>query len=141
MVDGAPESVWNFLGQFGFIVVGAGMVLLAVFAWTGWWRAWAAALPLGLGAGSLNFFPFSAGLLGAGIACFGLSVNAEFGYIPGSAGFYDALGIAFAAVSLISMLWWPQRLAPGWHRDWLAWGGPEVTDPWPTDEEREEGRR
>lgn len=141
MVDNAQDGLWNLLGQFGLIVVGAVMIVFTLLAWAGRWRGWAAAPPLGLGVSTLNFFPFTLGLFGLGLVGFGLSANAEFGVIPGAPGFYDGLGVVFCALALLSVLWWPERLAPGWHRDWLAWGGRGATDPWPTEEERQEGRR
>lgn len=141
MVENVPESLWSWAGQFGFIVAGGIMVFLAVLAWTGKWRDWASAQPSGLALINLNFFPFSAGLFGLGLVCFGLSANAEFGLVPGTKQAYDWIGVTFCVLSLLSGLWWPKTAAPGWHRDWLAWGGPDETDPWPTDEEREEGRR
>ena len=141
MGDDVPDWALSLMGQYGLVAAGVLMVGQATLAWSGRWRSWAAALPLGMGVGNLNFFPFSAGLFGMALVFFGLSVNADVGFIPGSAQAFDSIGVAFAVVSVISMLWWPRRLAPGWHRDWVAWGGPDDTDLWPTYEEREQGRR
>lgn len=140
MSDALMAIVAWFL-QYGLIILGVLLVGLSVLAWSGHWRSWATALPLGLGVGSLDLFPLSAGLFGPALLCFGLSANADAGYIPGTAEAYDAIGVVFAAAFLLSVLWWPRRLTPGWHRDWVAWGGPDATGPWPTDEERQQGRR
>ncbi|NUL47606.1 hypothetical protein F7P69_20725 [Cellulosimicrobium funkei] len=134
-------SVVTWLLQYGLVIIGAAVTLAGVLAWSGRWRSWAR--PKGYGVLTRVPTRYTLGLvfLGPGIIFISLGVFADLGIVPGTDEVYDAIGAALIFVSLIGVFWWPASLTPRWYRDWLAWGGPLETDPWPTDRERVEGRR
>lgn len=134
-------SVVTWMLQYGLVIIGAAVTLAGLLAWSGRWRSWAR--PKGYGALTRVPTRYTLGLafLGPGIIFISLGIFADLGILPGSDDVYDAIGAALIFVSLIGVFWWPVALTPRWYRDWLAWGGPLDTDPWPTDRERAEGRR
>lgn len=134
-------SVVTWLLQYGLILLGAAITIAGVLAWSGRWRSWAR--PKNFGALTRVPTRYTLGLafLGPGIIFISLGILADLGIVPGSDGVYDVIGAALILVSLIGVFWWPAALTPRWYRDWLAWGGPLETDPWPDDRERAEGRR
>ncbi|MGM7669915.1 hypothetical protein [Microbacterium sp. A93] len=134
-------SVVTWLLQYGLVIIGAAITLAGVLAWSGRWRSWARQKTYGMLTRVPTRYTLGLAFLGPGIIFISLGIFADLGIIPGSDDVYDVIGAALIFVSLIGVFWWPAALTPRWYRDWLTWGGPQETDPWPTDKERAEGRR
>lgn len=134
-------SVVTWLLQYGLVIIGAAITLAGVLAWSGRWRSWARQKSYGMFTRVPTRYTLGLAFLGPGIIFISLGIFADLGIIPGSDDVYDVIGAALIFVSLIGVFWWPVALTPRWYRDWLNWGGPQETDPWPTDKERAEGRR
>ncbi|XKH53153.1 hypothetical protein LG284_14435 [Citricoccus nitrophenolicus] len=134
-------SVVTWALQYGLFIIGTALTVAGVLAWSGRWRSWARPKGYGVLMRVRTRYTLGLAFLGPGIILISLGVHADVGAIPGSDNVYDGIGAAFIFVSLLGVFWWPVALTPRWYRDWLAWGGPMETDPWPTVEERTEGRR
>lgn len=139
--EGLAVELLTWIFQYGLILLGAGLIVVGVLAFSGRWRRWVFHPRTLLAVVPYNVFPLCLGFLGVGLTFLGLSFNTGEGWVPGDAQVYDALAWVGFALALVSFIWWPQSLMPGWHRDWMRRGGDDVTSPWPTDREREEGHR
>lgn len=129
-------SVVTWLLQYGLVIIGAAITLAGVLAWSGRWRSWARQKSYGVLTRVPTRYTLGLAFLGPGIIFISLGIFADLGIIPGSDDVYDVIGAALILVSLMGVFWWPVALTPRWYREWLSWGGPLETGPWPSTSRR-----
>ncbi|MDI3331611.1 MAG: hypothetical protein QJR09_12895 [Micrococcus sp.] len=141
MSSGTSGDLMTWTGQFGPFIVGLALIGVAVLAWSGRWRGWAASPKAPFAMTTRNVIPFTLGLFGVAALFLGLSWNVAAGVVPGASAPWDIAAGVFAVLAWVSTLWWPAALTPSWYQDWVHRGGNEQTDPWPSPRARSKGHR
>ncbi len=106
-----------------FGVPGLGALAVGIMAWSGRWRSWAPRYVSIRASSSRNYEPLQVGLAGVMILLAMVPLTATLERWESAGLLWTVFAVFAVPVLVTARLWWPHRLTPRWHKDWIRRGG------------------